>query len=155
AIKANGSAASLLIDTLTGQKITGLAFAPAGFGDLGGQLIAAAGTSGILHIVVGDTPSAATLANPPPSAPHDRYVDLAFSGTTLFAIDATHAEIDTVNADGTVATFQGGFVAPVGIAVDSGASEIYVADADDGTPGHGRLCTLPVAGGASTRRAAY
>lgn len=143
-ISANGSSAALLVDTGS-EPITGLALAPDGFGDLGGSLLAAAGTAGILRITTGDTPAFTALANP-----GDRYVDLAFSGGTLFAIDATNAEIDTVGADGTAASFQSGFDTPVGMAVDSTASEIYVADAGDDV-----LYTVPVSGGAPTARAAY
>src|SRR2546425_471212 len=81
AITGDGSSSALLVDTGS-EPITGLAFAPTGFGDLAGWLIAAAGTSGVLRISIGDTPVVTTLANP-----GDRYVDVAFSGTTLFAID--------------------------------------------------------------------
>ncbi len=145
-INVDGSSpATPFVNTGTNQPITGLTFAPDGFGAFGGSLLAAVGTSGILRITISDLPTVFTLVDP-----GDRYVDLVFSGTTLFALDATHAEIDTASSDGTVATFQGGFVAPVGIAADTAASELYVADA-----GVDVLHTVPVAGGTPTQRAAY
>lgn len=127
-------------------RITGLAFAPSGFGDLGGSLLAATELGGIRRIAIGET----TSDNP--FAAGD-FVDLAFSGDTLFAIeqvDPTHGEIDTVSSSGSPTLLQSGFVAPVGIAVDSNNSEIYVADAGDGV-----LYTVPITGGAPTPRAAY
>ena len=150
AISGNGSAeapfaATLFVDIGSGA-ITGLAFAPSGFGDLGGSLLAAAGTAGIWRITISDTPAFASFAA-------GDFPDLAFSGTTLFAIkqvDLTHGEIDTVSSSGSPTTFLSGFVAPVGIAVDSNVSEIYVADAGDDA-----LYTVPASGGARTKRATY
>jgi sugar lactone lactonase YvrE len=55
-----------------------------------------------------------------------------------------------VASDGTATSLRGGFGNPVGMTVDSTASEIYVADAGDGA-----LYTVPVAGGPRTARAAY
>src|SRR5262245_52351982 len=52
-IPATGGSSALYVDTGTGAAITGLAFAPSGFGDLGGALIAAAGTQGIVRISSG------------------------------------------------------------------------------------------------------
>jgi hypothetical protein len=147
AIASDGSTAALLLDT-GAQPITGLAFAPSGFGGLGGSLLAAAGTSGVLRITVGDTPTVAPFAST-----GKRFADLVFAGTTLFAleaIDATHGQIDSISGGGTVTAFQAGFVAPVGIAFEGAASELYVADAGDDV-----LKTVPVAGGAPTRRARY
>ncbi|HKA14791.1 MAG TPA: hypothetical protein VKH41_07225 [Myxococcota bacterium] len=144
-IPASGGTAELFADTGTGAAITGLAVAPGGFGNLGGSLIAAAGTAGIATVSADASPAVATLV---PSG--NRYVDVAFSGTTLFALDATSDEIDTVSATGTVASFQGGFANPVGMAVDDGRAEIWVADA-----GVDILRALPVAGGAPSDRAPY
>jgi sugar lactone lactonase YvrE len=144
-IPANGGSSSLFVDTGTGVAITGLAVAPNGFGTLGGSLIAAAGTAGIVQVSTGASPVAAPLV---PSG--NRYVDVAFSGTTLFALDATADEIDTVSAVGAVASFQGGFANPMGMGIDDGRSEIYVADA-----GPDILRVVPVAGGAPTDRAPY
>ena len=81
-IPANGGSATLLVDTTTGEPITGLAVAPSGFGDFGGSLIAAAGTAGIVQVSTGSPP-----VSTPFVANGDRYVDVAFSGTTLFALD--------------------------------------------------------------------
>jgi hypothetical protein len=148
----DGSSATVYQDTGTGQPITGLAFAPSGYGDVGGSLLAAAGTAGVVHITTTDPPAASTFA----ASPGGSIVDLAFSDKTLFAIrrvDATHGQIDKIDeagTTGTVSTFQTGFIAPVGIAVDSEASEIYVADAGDDI-----LKTVPVAGGAPAKRARY
>ncbi|TMA36053.1 MAG: hypothetical protein E6J87_01770 [Deltaproteobacteria bacterium] len=147
AIAANGSSVSLPIDTHTGQKITGLVFASAGFGDLGGQLLAA-GPFGVLHITLGDTPQVEELIT------GASYVDLVFSGTTLFAVNGTQKRIDTVSASGVATSFATGFIAPIGIALDSAASELHVADAGDGNH-HGVLSTVPVAGGAPKKRAGY
>ena len=144
-IPASGGSATLFVDTATGAAITGLAVAPNGFGNLGGSLIAAAGTDGIVRVSTGATPAAATLV---PSG--NRYVDVAFSGTTLFALDATSDEIDTVSATGTVASFQVGFANPMGMAVDDGRAEIWVADA-----GADILRAVPVTGGAPSDRAHY
>ncbi len=147
AIAADGTSSTLLEDTLTGAPITGMAIAPTGFGELAGSIIAAAGASGILAITTGELPATSELVPPGQS-----YVDVAFSGTTLFALDATSAEIDTVSATPGVAptSFQGGFDNPVGIAVDDGRSEILVADA-----GTDVLRALPVSGGTPTDRAPY
>jgi hypothetical protein len=145
-IPAGGGSATLFIDTATGAAITGLAVAPNGFGDFGGSLIAAAGTDGIVRVSADASPTATPLV---PSG--DSYVDVAFSGTRLFALDATNDEIDTVSATGIVTSFQGGFADPVGMAVDDGRAEILVADA-----GVDILRALPVAGGAApTDRAPY
>jgi DNA-binding beta-propeller fold protein YncE len=143
AIATDGTA-SLLIDTGS-EPITGLAIAPPGFGNLEGSLFAAAGDAGILRITLGDTPAVSTFADP-----GERYVDVVFSGTTLFALDATDDEVDTIAPDGAATTLQGGFDAPVGLAVDSAGGEIYVADAGDDV-----LRSLPVAGGTVTDRAEY
>jgi len=147
AIAADGTSSTLLEDTLTGAPITGMAIAPTGFGELAGSIIAAAGASGILVITTGELPAASELV-----PPGQTYVDVAFSGTTLFALDATSEEIDTVSATpGTIPTsFQGGFDNPVGIVVDDGQSEILVADA-----GGDVLRALPVSGGTPTDRAPY
>ncbi len=147
-ISGDGSSSELFVDTGS-DPITGLTFAPDGYGGFGGSLFAAAGASGVLRITTDDPPTVTPFANP-----GDRYVDLAFAGTTLLAIDATHAELDIVNTDGTVTSFQGGFITPVGIGSDGGAGEIYVADAGDATH-DGVLYTVPVAGGTPTKRAAY
>ena len=144
---AGGSTFSELVDTGS-APITGLAIAPEGFGSFGGNLIAAVGSAGILRIITGDSPAATTLVDPTES-----YVDVAFSGTTLFALDATNGEIDVVSAAGTRTTLagtSGGFSAPVGMAVDEGNGEILVADA-----GVDILTALPVAGAAPTDRAPY
>ncbi len=145
-IPATGGFATLFIDTAAGDAITGLAVAPSGFGGLGGSLIAAAGAAGIVRVTTGDSPAAGPLV-----ASGDRYVDVAFSGTTLLALDATSDEIDTVSATGIVTSLQGGFANPVGMAVDDGRAEIWVADA-----GVDVLRALPVAGGAApSDRAPY
>ena len=144
-IPASGGSAALFADTGTNAAITGLAVAPSGFGALGGALIAAAGTAGIVSVSSGSSPAATPLV---PGG--NNYVDVAFSGTTLFALDATSDEIDTVSATGTVASFRGGFANPVGMAVDEGRAEIWVADA-----GVDVLRALPVAGGAPADRAPY
>jgi sugar lactone lactonase YvrE len=143
----SGSKFSERIDTGS-APITGLALAPEGFGSFGGSLIAAAGSAGIFRITTDDAPVAATLINPA-----EAYADVAFSGTTLFALDATNGEVDVVSASGTRATLAGtagGFSAPVGLAVDDGQGEILVADA-----GTDVLAALPVAGAAPTDRAPY
>jgi sugar lactone lactonase YvrE len=157
-----GGAASLLTDNGgvpidTGdQPITGLAFAPSGFGDLAGSLLAAAGTNGIVRITTISTPTSTPPVSPsatpfaPVPATGDRYIDLAFSGTTLFALNATLKRIETMTTTGSVTSFQTGFSAPVGLAADSVGSEIYVADAGDDI-----LKTVPVAGGTTTKRARY
>jgi hypothetical protein len=153
-IPEDGSSATVFQDTGTGQPITGLAFAPNGYGDVGGSLLAAAGTAGVVRITVGDPPATAPFV----ASPGGAIVDLAFSEKTLFAIrrvDATHGQIERIETEdttGTVVTppFQTGFIAPVGMAVDPDASEIYVADAGDDI-----LKTVPVAGGAPTKRARY
>jgi sugar lactone lactonase YvrE len=156
AIAADGSTATVYQDTGSGQPITGLVFAPSEFGGLGGSLLAAAGTAGVLRITISDTPAVTTLAAIPSGSPGGRFVDLAFSPSNallaILAVDtpSPHGEIDTVSDTGTVTTFQSGFVTPVGMAVDSLDSEIYVADAGDDI-----LKTVPVAGGAPTRRARY
>jgi sugar lactone lactonase YvrE len=144
-IPAAGGSSALLLDTATGTAITGLAVAPSGFGSLGGSLIAAAGTQGIVSVTTSAGPAATVLV---PSG--NRYVDVAFSGTTLFALDATSDEIDTVTATGTVASFQAGFGNPMGMAVDDGRAEILVADA-----GPDVLRVVPLAGGTPTDRAPY
>lgn len=144
-IPASGGSATLFVDTATGTAITGLAVAPKGFGNFGGSLIAAAGVAGIVRVGTGGSPTATPLV---PSG--NRYVDVAFSGTTLFALDATSDEIDTVSAAGIVTSFQGGFANPVGMAVDHGRAEILVADA-----GVDILRVLPVAGAAPSDRAPY
>jgi hypothetical protein len=144
-IPASGGSATLFVDTATGAAITGLAVAPTGFGDFGGSLIAAAGTDGIVRVSTGASPAAATLV---PSG--NRYIDVAFSGTTLFALDATSDEIDTVSATGTVTSFQVGFANPMGMAVDDGRAEIWVADA-----GADILRAVPVTGGVPSDRAPY
>src|SRR4030095_12409043 len=88
----------------------------------------------------------------------NRFSDVVFSATTLYALeilDATHGQIDTVAATGGTPTkFQDGFIDPVGIAVDTINTEIYVADAGDATH-DGVLYTMPVAGGTPTKRANY
>ena len=148
----DGSSATVFQDTGTGQPITGLAFAPNGYGDVGGSLLAAAGTAGVVLITTIDPPVASAFA----ASPGGSIVDLAFSDKILFAIrrvDATHGQIDKIDeagTTGTVSTFQTGFIAPVGIAVDTESSEIYVADAGDDI-----LKTVPLAGGAPTKRARY
>ena len=144
-IPASGGSATLFVDTATGAAITGLAIAPSGFGVLGGSLIAAAGTDGIVRVSTGASPAATALV---PSG--NRYVDVAFSGTTLFALDATSDEIDTVSATGTATSFQVGFANPMGMAVDDGRAEIWVADA-----GVDILRAVPLAGGAPSNRAPY
>ena len=144
-VPASGGPAALFADTGTSAAITGLAVAPSAFGALGGSLIAAAGPAGIVSVSTGASPAATPLV---PSG--DDYVDVAFSGATLFALDATSDAIDTVSATGTVASFQGGFANPVGMAVDDGRAEIWVADA-----GVDALRALPVAGGAPVSRAPY
>ena len=148
ATDADKSQFSLLIDTGS-SPLTGLAVAPEGFGSFGGQLIAAAGSAGILRITTSsDLAAVATLVDP-----SEVYVDVAFSGTTLFALDATNDEIDTVAAAGTRATLAGtaGTLGnPVGMAVDDGRAEIWVADA-----GVDALRALPVTGGAPSDRAPY
>ncbi len=136
---------SLLIDTGTGAAITGMAIAPVGFGDFANAIVAAAGTAGVLVVTTSAMPSVTVLA-----APGERYVDVAFTGTTLLALDATDDEIDTVSASGDVVSFQGGFQDPVGMAVDTVDEEIWVADASDDA-----LLALPVAGGAPALRAPY
>ena len=98
-----------------------------------------------MRVSTGASPAATTLV---PSG--NRYVDVAFSGTTLFALDATSDEIDTVSATGIVTSFQVGFANPVGMAVDDGRAEIWVADA-----GVDILRAVPVAGGAPSDRAPY
>jgi hypothetical protein len=151
-ISFDGSASALLVDTGS-QPITGLAFAPTGYGDFGGVLFAAAGTSGVLRISLGTTTAVTTHANP-----GGGIVDLVFAGTTLFAAratDATHGEIDKVIPDGSVTTFQAGFVAPVGIASDFINSELYVTDAGNAGAGDGLIWTIPVAGGTPKKRARY
>ena len=144
-IPASGGSAALFVDTSTNAAITGLAVAPNGFGDSGGSLIAAAGTDGIVRVTTGASPVVTTLV---PSG--NRYVDVAFSGTTLFALDASSDEIDTVGQTGFVTSFRGGFANPVGMAVDDGRAEIWVADA-----GVDILRAVPVAGGAPSDRAPY
>jgi hypothetical protein len=145
-LPASGGSATLLVDTATGAAITGLAVAPNGFGDLGGSLIAAAGAAGIVRVSTGPTPTATPLVGS-----GDAYVDVAFSGTILFTLDATSGEIYTVGASGSVADHQDGFANPVGMAVDDGRAEILVADA-----GVDILRAVPVAGGvAPVDRAPY
>jgi hypothetical protein len=147
ATAAGGSGFTELVDTGS-SPITGLAVVPNGFGDYGGSLVAAAGPAGILRVTTGSTPAATTLINPA-----ELYVDVAFSGTTLFALDATTDEIDTVTAAGTRTTLAGTtgqFGNPVGMAVDTGRAEIWVADA-----GGDVLSALGVAGGAPSDRAPY
>src|SRR5258705_184633 len=104
-----------------------------------------AGTHGIVRVSTGASPAVATLV---PSG--NRFVDVAFSGTQLFALDATNDRIDTVSATGTVASFQVGFANPMGMAVDDGRAEIWVADA-----GVDILRAVPLAGGAPSNRAPY
>jgi hypothetical protein len=153
AISLDGSTSALLIDTGS-QPITGLAFAPTGYGDFGGVLFAAAGTSGVLRIAIGLTiPQSTTHANP-----GGRIVDLTFAGTTLFAAratDATHGEIDKISSDGSVSAFQSGFAQPVGIASDFINSELYVTDSGTAGAGDGLIWTIPVAGGTPKKRARY
>jgi glucose/arabinose dehydrogenase len=144
-IPASGGSSALFVDTATGTAITGLAVAPTGFGEFGGSLIAAAGTQGIVRISTGESPAATQFV---PSG--NRYVDVAFSGTLLFGLDATADEIDTVSAAGSVASFQGGFANPMGMAVDGDRGEVWVADA-----GVDVLRSVPVAGGAPSDRAPY
>ncbi len=145
-IPASGGSSALLVDTATGAEVTGLAVAPNGFGTAGGSLVAAVGTDGIVQVAT-DASAAVT-----PLVPGgNRYVDVAFSGTTLLALDGTSDEIDTVSAAGVVASLQGGFSNPVGMAVDDGRAEIWVADA-----GVDILRAVPVAGGAApSDRAPY
>jgi sugar lactone lactonase YvrE len=147
-IPASGGSATLLVDTATGAVITGLAVAPSGFGSLGGSLVAAAGASGILDVTTGSSPTSTALASP-----GETYVDVAFSGTTLLALDASSREIDTVTAGGAVVTLPGtagAFSNPVGMAVDDGRAEILVTDAGDDI-----LHALPVTGAAPSDRAPY
>lgn len=148
-IAADGSSAIALAGINLGAKIMGLAFAPAGFGDLGGQLLAA-GDFGIYRVTLGDTPQKDLLI----PSPADKYVDLVFSGTTLFAVNRDRKRVDMVSADGVPTAFATGFIAPVGITLESAASELYIADAGDPSH-HGVLTTVPVAGGALKKRASY
>jgi hypothetical protein len=133
----------VLLDTDTGP-ITGLAVAPGGFGDSGGSLFAAAGGAGLRRITTGETPEVSDFE------PTRSYVDLVFSGTTLFALDADAGELVTVDGAGTPTFFQGGFDAPVGLGLDSGRQELLVADAGDRM-----LYAVPVAGGTPQPRAPY
>jgi hypothetical protein len=153
AIPADGSSPEELFDTGS-NAVTGLAIAPAGFGDLGGSLFAAAGDSGIWRIPTGNPAQSERF-----DESGDSYVDLVFSGTTLLAINATLKKIETVSPSGEAAPLPStpNFTTPVGLTVDLGTSEIYVADAgdgDDATP-DSLLYTVPVTGGARTARAAY
>jgi sugar lactone lactonase YvrE len=144
-IPASGGTATLLVDTGTGEAVTGLAVVPDGFGSFGDSLVAAAGTAGIVRISTSSPASAAPLV-----ASGDNYVDVAFSGTTLLALDASDDEIDVVDPTGAVATLSGGLATPVGMAVDDGRAEILVADA-----GVDLLRAVPIAGGAPSDRAPY
>jgi len=150
-ISADGSSATVYIDTGS-QPITGLVFAPKGYGDVEGSLLAAAGSAGVLRITIGDLPAVSTFA----PSPSGSIVDLAFSAKTLFAIRQVNGtgqidKIDAAGTTGTASTFQTGFTTPVGIAVDTEASEIYVADAGDDI-----LKTVPVDAAATpTKRARY
>jgi DNA-binding beta-propeller fold protein YncE len=147
ATEAGGAVFSELIDTGS-APLTGLAIAPAGFGSFGGELIAAAGAAGILHITTTAPASVATLVDPT-----EVYVDVAFAGTTLLALDATDDEIDVVTASATRSTLAGttGTLSnPVGMAVDEGRNEIWVADA-----GVDALRAVPVTGGPASDRAPY
>ena len=150
-IPAGGGAVTTPYTDTGSQPITGLAFAPNGFGDVEGSLLAAAGTTGVVRITISDTPAFETFAAPSAGG---SIVDLAFSGDTLFAVDPTLGDIDQVDVSGTTGTttkfVQTGIAMPVGIAVDTDADEIYVADAGDDI-----IKTVPVAGGSATRRARY
>jgi hypothetical protein len=124
-------------------EITGMAIAPGGFGDLGGSIIAATVDSRLLSITTDDPPAVSDFV---PAG--DLYVDVAFSGTTLYALDATNGEIDTVDTAGTPTSFEGSFVNPVGLAVNSKSSELFVADAGTGS-GDGILYAVPIDGSTS------
>ena len=120
---------------------------PTGFGDFGGSLVAAAGSAGIIRVTTGEAPAATTLINPA-----ELYVDVAFSGTALFALDVTNDEIDTVSAAGTRTTLAG----------TAERSPIRWAWASTPTArrsgrdaGGDVLSALPVAGGAPSDRAPY
>ena len=145
AISSTG-AASLLIDTGS-QPITGLAIAPPSIAELAGSLFAAAGDGGILRIAVSDPPTVTVFT---PDTGTTRYVDVAFSGTTMFALDGQGDKVDTVDAQGATTLLRDGFDAPVGMAVDTFSNEVYVADAGDDV-----IRTFPVAGGTVTDRAEY
>jgi DNA-binding beta-propeller fold protein YncE len=147
---AGGAVTTPLIDTGS-DPITGLAVAPDGYGDVEGSLLAAAGTTGIVRVVVSDVPAFSTFA--PPLA-GGSISDLAFSGDTLFAVDRNRGEIDEIEVTDTTGTatafVENGLTTPVGITVDTDVDEIYVADAGDDI-----LKTVPIAGGTPTRRARY
>jgi hypothetical protein len=145
AIAADGTA-SLVIDT-GGQPITGLAFAPASIPELTGALFAAAGDGGILRIAVSDSPTVTTFVADTSTT---RYIDVGFSATTLYALDEQGDKVDTVSTAGVTALLEGGFDAPVGMAVDTTANEVYVADA-----GAALIRSFPTAGGTLTDRASY
>ncbi len=136
---------SLLVDTGTGQPVTGITIAPLGFGDFAGDLIAAVGSAGIARVDLDAEP--ATSASLTTAA---AYRDVAFSGTTLYAVNGTSARVDTVAADGTATSFATGYVDPVGLGIDPLNEEIVVADA-----GGDVLRSVPLAGGAPTAVAPY
>jgi sugar lactone lactonase YvrE len=148
AIAGDGSSATQFATAASNHAITGLAVAPSGFGTVGGSLFAAAGNAGIIRISMDTPPVVTTFCTPLNLG--GSYIDLVFSSTTLYVIDQTSGEIDSVGSDGTRAKLQGGLVTPVGIALDGNASELYVADAGDGV-----LKTVPILGGTPTRRARY
>ena len=135
--------ASELIDTGSGP-ITGLAFAPSGFGDLEGSLMAAAGAAGLRRITTGATPTVEDFE------PLGSYVDLVFSGQTLFALDRDAGEIFRVAASGTPTSIQAGFDTPVGLGLDPTRERLLVADAGDAT-----LYAVPLAGGSREALAPY
>jgi len=123
--------ATFLIDV--GDVVNGLAFAPSGFGDVGGQLLAASGVQGIFAV----DPEAATSA---PLASFDGaavYADLAFLDGVLYAVDRGNAKIDAIaeDADGVlqtqtfVDTDDADFIAPEGLAADGENRQLLVADA--------------------------
>lgn len=146
--RVTGMGVSTLLASPPGaDAINGMVIAPTGYGDLGGSIIAATESGGIVAVDPAAPGSPSTIA-----APGEIYSDLEFDGTTLFAVDITDNEVDTVTAAGVVTNgfVTGTFVAPDGIAVDAADGLLFVSDG-----GADVLYSAPIGGGAATQVGAF
>ena len=134
----------LFADTGT-QPITGLAFAPTGFGDFGGSALRGAGDGGLCASRSATRAQAGRRFGPagelrrPRVLGHDSVRDRRQRPTRSTRSTRTEASRPL-----------SGFTRPSESPSITTASEIYVADAGDDV-----LYTVPVAGGTPTARAAY
>lgn len=137
---------TLLVDTGDGP-VNGMAFAPSGFGDVGGQLLVASEDGGILAV----DPEEATFATLASPEMDGVYADLAFLDGVLYAVDRENAKVDAIEEDDAgalqtvtfVETADADFVAPDGLAADAVNRQLLVADPATGD-GDGTLFAVTV-----------